>query len=118
MKKIFIYRVEDINGIGPYNERDENGRSTDRSIKLGKQHTKNPNTPGWGEDLIFLNHSSRDVDSIRDYISGFSSLKQLNCWFAGHLTRLLANGYQIKSYIVNKDNVIYGKSNSQVAFLK
>lgn len=124
MKKIFIYRLENSQGNGPYNEHDSTGTQTNRSYILSQSHGGKKDThPNWNIDGIYDKIYNKILKNplspgYSHYYSAFKSLEDLYIWFAGHLDRLLKSGYTIKSYIVDKDKIIMGKSNKQLAFIK
>lgn len=83
-----FYRVENANGVGPYNS------DTLKHQDMRDDHA----SPQFGEidnhpSPTFNGHAWRDEE-----LSAFQTLDQLHKWFDGYLPELLADGYHIATY--------------------
>lgn len=112
MSKVLVYRLENKQGIGPYQSQHKYHRHLNRqSIDTGH--------PGWMDDNIITQiwtTSKVIFRGEREYRAGFTTLDQLQGWFAGHLNQLLKAGFIIKLYCIEGKDVIYSKSGKQIAF--
>ena len=99
-----VYRYEDPEGIGPY-------RSTllMDMYELGFNHNNGDIHPDWDDDCI----TYYDYN----YKAACESIDKLHEWFSEEeQVALIEEGYIIKEYEVDEQDVIYGKSGKQLVF--
>lgn len=102
METIKVYRYENNKGEGPYWQ-----KFTDSLVEMYNKHNGD-DYPGWLQDF--------EVKNNPDYISGCNSLESLDKWFDGYKELLNEAGYDIKTYLIPKENIEYGKSGKQLRF--
>lgn len=101
---MLVYRVETVNGGGPYYK-----SSYDVCNRLSS-HNNCPNHPGAGEEGL-IHWTDRPY-----FFCGFVSIEQLKAWFMGHRAFLRRKQYQMAIYKVHGRYVRKGKF--QVTFRK
>ena len=106
-KLITVYRIENENGNGPYQNIPE--------LEDMRRAHDDENHPEWEFDL-----DAETYNKIKDtdYVSGFKSKKQLNNWFKGYLNLILKLGFKIKKFKISENNIVYDKHNKQIMFKK
>lgn len=102
-----VYRVETVDGHGPYNPRFEAPDTVhDFSRWLMSAHGGSPMHPSpWEEDM---------GDPPKHYFYGFETITQAQTWFSGWGTRLADHGFFLCEYRVADRFVLVGSR--QVAF--
>jgi len=102
-----VYRIENVNGFGPYRRWLGNTRypwETEGQRKLSVDMANNhwdathPNSSQIFSDLC--------MSQPEDMVCGFRNLGSLAEWFEGYLRRLHLNGYQIHEFIVPSFSVL------------
>ena len=97
-----IWRVEDVEGWGPYKQWDDTHKA------LGCNLSEGYASPRWPMHGSVSNWDS----SIR---FAFASKADLLAWFDPEALRKLAKlGYKVRSYLVEQDRIIPG--NKQIAY--
>lgn len=102
MKHRYLYRYEDINGVGPYLE--------DSPLEncLSEKHVQSGKHPDISTDL------KERGDRIAAFYCGCNSINNLKKWFWGFNKKLLISGYYLMKYKVKSYKI--GKSKKQVFF--
>lgn len=102
---MIVYRVENQDGKGSYNEIPYSWASEPHTVKTGRP-SPIMDIPGW----------DRMTDAQRKpYVFGFSSLNQLHAWFTmSEIEELSKWGFAVVSVHVDPANIIHG--DKQVAF--
>ncbi len=102
---MFVYRVENEGGHGPYRNGDP------MAVKLSTKHDNNIEFPGIWADFD-------DIHGRLSYHCGCATLKDLKAWFKGFWSDLVREGYFIAIYRVPGEYVVESNSGKQIMFLK
>lgn len=105
---IKVYRVENVDGRGPYQS---NSADTPELIDMSKWHV-DENHP----EIYFDIPDFEKIPNAYDFkwLCGFLTLNSLREWFDGYIPALNRAGFQIKEYMVPKTKVYVGSK--QVLF--
>lgn len=103
--KIIVYRVENYEGLGPYQ-----GQSYGPLSKLCHKHN-NSNYPCLVEDFYGTMPSW-------DYVFGFQSYQHYKKWFFGFIGLMRSHGFKLSKYEIESSKIIIGKSGKQIIFQK
>lgn len=102
MSLVKIYRIEDSNGVGPY----QRVAGTPRA-EMGAEHSWCDDHPCAREDYINTNIWM---------IYGFDNSEAAVVWFDGWLEKLEEWGYQMTEWLVDPSDIEEGNSGRQVRF--
>lgn len=103
METMRVYRIQDSEGIGPYNS-DVTNQHVDRMRNDHQQLSH----PAWAIDFGRWPHDGERC--------GFESMKHMFRWFGGYLPVLLGLGYTVVVFEVPVWDVQVGKSGKQLMF--
>ena len=107
----FVYRIEDINGTGPYRGKTSAADSWFNKTICNHSAKKRPG-PGGCEIM-----SEMYEDYLKEYCFAFSTMKQLERWFPKTDRDLLHdNSYYISLYSVPRE--FYIRATNQCIFIK
>lgn len=109
MALVKIYRVEGIDGNGPYSGVTTNSNNLQKKLV---KHCAGTGRPGPNADGI--RRCLRN--SMSEYFFGFTDVDRLKEWFKGSRAALREDGYKMAVYEVDVSDVLFGKK--QVAFVK
>lgn len=100
---MIIYRVEDLDGQGPYRSKLNTPKEEDRYI------TKHHPSPSWDFSNKFFGR-----EDISPYYFGFASRISLRKWF--HFFKGSLQDFYIVKYQINRYHVKFSKSHKQIMF--
>jgi len=101
-EEIFVYRLEYLNGIGPYRNKDI----------LNYSEEINPTPYNDFKENLYLH--MKYSGKIKKYKFGFETIEDLNNWFPKEqLDELMKIGYKVKKFSTKK----YIKGNKQLMFI-
>lgn len=107
----FVYRIEDINGTGPYQGKTSAADSWFNKTICNHNAEKRPGS--WQCKIM----SDMCEDDLKEYCFAFSTIKQLERWFTKTDRELLHNnGYYISVYSVPRE--FYIRATNQCIFIK
>ena len=107
-----IFRIENINEIGPYNAEVEIF-----SRKHIRDDIKRPSPWSSNEDCKLSELFKSGEENYKKFSFGFNSLEDLNSWFnKGDMYLLARHNFYLTKYEIDENYVIYGKK--QLVFLK
>lgn len=107
-----VYRLEDIEGIGPYrNDRLKLKPKYREMIREHSGYNGRDDYPVIYEDIL---HGRARM--TEEHLCGFDSLEKLKKWFGRYLKYLLKNGFRVVECKVFKTAVLYSQSKRQLAF--
>ena len=109
MALVKIYRIEGIDGNGPYSNLTTNSYNLQRKLRKHSASTGRPSP-----HLDGIQRCSEY--SMSEYYFGFTRVDKLKEWFKGSRTALRQDGYKMAVYEVDVSDVLFGKK--QVAFVK
>lgn len=120
MKPIFLFRVEDSNGNGPYNDRIAG--EWDQSGHLDQETHPNTAQDFTTENLIpYLEKSSKDGEDDALWLHACPSLEELYAWF-GEYSRMdlkeICDCVLAVYQVFHEDCLMKSKSGKQVLFDK
>ncbi|MER7445032.1 hypothetical protein [Micromonospora avicenniae] len=105
---MLVYRVEDSNDKGPYNN-DANEAVESLGWELQEAHNHGSGHPG-------PRHERGLRGFTESHVFGFASRSEAAQWFDGWLGKLAAHGYRLAVYRVPPRDVLRGSN--QVAFIR
>ena len=130
MRKIIVYRVEHpATGMGPWHSHHyaaESGLSieAEEELRTVADHCTNAVEKniynGLKHPSIWCDFGRAQVQAFErnQMVCGTKTLRRLRSWFADVAEVLFDAGFTIKVYTIDQEQVLVGKSKSQVAFRK
>jgi hypothetical protein len=106
-----VYRYENYRGEGPYCA--VTWPNNEDLFSLLRAHDK-PDHPAWYNSAGKCVEYGRELSA--DYHSACDSRESLDAWFDGWHEVLEENGFRVKEYTVQAENVLESRSGLQVAF--
>ena len=103
---MYVYRVENEGGKGPYNTGEALGE------RIMAKHNNNKEFPSVWNDI------PKNYNEWRTYCCACPTLKELKAWFKGFWPELVKEGYYIAIYSVPEKHTIMGISKKQILFRK
>ena len=105
-----VYRIENDNGIGPY-QYDwvvKQGTISVSSLDLTLNHNDSKHPSAYDDRLMILHNS----------VFGFISMERLNEWFVDWKLYLHMAHFHIGVYLVDEETIQFGLSRKQIIFKK
>ena len=121
---MLVYRVEDSNGMGPYNQTFANGYLTSVASRFREIHDDSEDHPALSKDVELKNKVLQSSGKFgiktgfwieSTALFGFTSLSSMYAWFGQHLDMLKEGKFAVSVFEVPDDDVI--SSEKQAMFI-